>query len=80
MDIRETSLTKLVRESDRYQALRSQYLSVVEEQLAEEIKDFTLRDIDIERILSESKKTGHIAELLEKKFISNDMASNYRKH
>ncbi len=79
MNIRESALTKLVRESDRYQALRSQYLSEIESELTTEIKDLNLRDIDIERVLNESKKPGHIAELLNKKFISNDMANNYRK-
>lgn len=79
MDLRESALTKLVRESDRYQTLRSQYLSAVEDKLSTETKDLNLRDVDIERILNESKKPGHIAELLDKKFISNDMANTYRK-
>lgn len=77
LEIRQQTLTRLVRESKRYSLLEQRYLSDVVAKLKAEIKELRLRSIDIERILKEDKKKGYIDNLLKIKYISNDMARQY---
>ncbi len=80
IEIREEALQRLLRESDRYQALRSQYLDEVTKKLSDAY-DFTFHndDREIERIVQESEKEGVIAGLLSRKYLSAELAAKYRK-
>lgn len=78
--IRQMMLTRLKRSSERYQSLRSKYLSDVLSKMGKEL-DLTFHDDDreIERIIDESKKAGVITQLVSQKMITTELAAQYRK-
>lgn len=80
VEVRQQMLARVMRSSDRYQAMRATYLSSVIDKLSKEL-DLTFHDDDreIERIIQESEKSGVITQLVSQKLISTELASQYRK-
>ncbi|MEM9916672.1 MAG: transglycosylase domain-containing protein [Bacteroidota bacterium] len=77
-EVRQRTLKRLVRESDRYQAMRAKALNGLINEIAEEIDGFKLRDTDIERMLEEDSKKGAIARLVSQKIVGSNLAIKYR--
>ncbi len=78
--LRKQELTKLLRKSDRYQDLRDKYLGEVINELSQSVDlEFHEDDREIERIVTESKKSGEISKLVAQKMISSKLAAQYRK-
>ena len=75
---RKERLHDLLRDGDRYQALRPKYLDALTE-LVQQRYNFDLRDADIERMLKEEKKPGSTSKLLAVKWITVEQAAAYRK-
>ncbi len=75
---RERKLSQMIRESDRYIALREKYLSEIVQTLEADIEGLNLRDIDIDRILNEEEKEGYLKQLVKDNMISKKMESQYR--
>ena len=75
---RQESLQSLVRSGERYINLRPKYLQNISEQLLARA-GMEPEDRDILNMLAEEKKSGSIAKLLSKKYISLDDATAYRK-
>ncbi|MFN4254487.1 MAG: transglycosylase domain-containing protein [Saprospiraceae bacterium] len=75
---RKDKLFQIVREGDRYQALRPKYLGTLAEKVLDEYK-IELRDADIERMLAEERKAGAITRLVAKKFATPEQAAAYRR-
>lgn len=61
--LRQESLWRLVREGERFQSLWPKYMDEVAATVQKKYK-FELRDIDVERMLKEEKKSGAIARML----------------
>ncbi|MCB0527181.1 MAG: penicillin-binding protein [Saprospiraceae bacterium] len=74
---RQASLMSLIRDGDRYQALRPRYLDEVSN-IVKKRYDFDLRDADIERMLSEERKTGSIGKMLSEGIATSEQAAVYR--
>ncbi len=79
IDRRKESLWDIVRNSDRYQSLRPQFLGEISEKLAGLYNDFELRDVDIQRMMAEERKAGAISKMVGKKLVPAEMAAVYRK-
>ncbi len=78
--LRQQGLTRLVRNSDRYQDLRDKYLGDILNEFSQEVDlEFHQDDREIERIVEESKKSGTISKLVSQKMISSKLAAQYRK-
>lgn len=75
---RERKLSQMIRESDRYIALREKYLAEIVQTLEADIDGLKLRDIDIDRILNEEEKEGYIKQLVKDNMISKKMEGHYR--
>ncbi len=76
---RKRGMKKLIRDTKRYQSLRSKYLNEIIKKLANELDGYELKDYEIERIIAEESKKGTIAKLVSRKMISSERAANYRK-
>ncbi|MBP6826579.1 MAG: transglycosylase domain-containing protein, partial [Saprospiraceae bacterium] len=74
---RKASLMSLIRDGDRYQAVRPKYMDAVSDRVQARY-DFELRDIDIERMLDEDRKPGSIGKLVATGIATADQASAYR--
>lgn len=81
IELRQESLKKLIRASDRYQNLRAKYLGDLLDDLQKEFEDFKFNDDDreIERMAREYQKAGYIEELVKANMISPSLANKYRK-
>lgn len=78
IQMRKESLWRLVREGDRFQMLWPKYF----DQLTEKIQnnyDYTLRDVDVERMLREDTKPGTMTKMLTNREITIEQATVYRK-
>jgi penicillin-binding protein 1A len=75
---RERKLSQLIRESDRFIALRDKYLGQVTETLEAEIEGLRLREIDIERIMREEENDGYLKQLVKDDMIGKKLESQYR--
>lgn len=78
IQMRKESLWRLVRDGDRFQILWPKYFDELTETVQNRY-DFTLRDIDIERMLREDSKAGAVTKMLTNKEISIEQAAAYRK-
>ena len=76
--IRRTALNNLMRFSDRYQNIRDSLMAPVLMQVTERM-DVSLSDWDIENLIEEESRKGHIARLVARKTISSGRAAGYRK-
>jgi penicillin-binding protein 1A len=80
VEIRQESLNKLVRNSDRYQSLRSKYLDDVISQIRRKVDlEFHADDREVERIVRDTEEKGLISRLVERKIISSSLAAKYRR-
>lgn len=79
LNARERKLQHLIQDSDRFKTMMDQYIGDIRTELEEKLENFRLRPVDIERMLSEDEKRGVIDRLLKDNYITQEMASNYRK-
>lgn len=80
VETRKQSLKKLLRQSDRYQALRSRYLdAIIAEIRKSNDLDFHDDDREVERIIKDHQKPGLITDLVDRKMISAGLAAKYRQ-
>ncbi len=75
---RKDGLQRVIREGDRYQALRPKFLGELSDKIQDEYK-IELRDVDIERMLSEDRKEGSIAKMVKKGIATAAQQTAYRK-
>lgn len=77
---RQAELNKLVRESERYQSLRSNYLSDILNRIRNQVEiNFSEDDRELDRIMAEYRKKGTLDQLIEKGLISRGLADQYRE-
>lgn len=79
LQLREETLTRLIRESERYQKMRPTYLANVAKKLTNDINGLRLREIDIDRVLAGENNKRYFNDLVRQNLISEDMASAYKK-
>lgn len=79
VEVRQSNLRRLIRETGRYEKLRSKYLTSIINKMEKEIDGVRIRDVDIDRILDENEQRGAIAKLVSRKMISANLAAKYRK-
>lgn len=79
LQLREETLTRLIRESDRYQNMRPKYLAAVAKRLMNDIDGLRLRELDIDRVLAAENNKRYLNNLVRRNLISEEMASAYRK-
>ncbi len=77
-EVKERTLKKHIRSTDRYASLREKHLGEQVDAVKQEL-DINLRDVDIERMLSEEGKKGSLAKLVSRKLIGNSLAVKYRR-
>ena len=75
--IRKESLSNMVRQTGRYQAMRDERLSVLLEKNNDEF-NLALSDWDIDNLVQEAAKAGRIAKLVSGKTISADKGKTYK--
>jgi penicillin-binding protein 1A len=79
VEVRKQHLQDLVRGTDRYQTLRSKYLSSVLEKINKEVDiTFHADDREVERIIQDEEEGGVISDLVERNLISSGLAAQYR--
>jgi penicillin-binding protein 1A len=78
MEMRREGLEALIREGDRYQQLRPKFFTEIEDRIRSAY-NFELRDVDIERMLKEEKKSGTITKMVSRREVSPDQAAAYRR-
>lgn len=74
---RKESLMSLIRDGDRYQAIRPKYMDAVSDRVQKRY-DFELRDVDIERMLDEERKPGTFGKMIADGIATADQVSAYR--
>ena len=80
LEARARKLEWLIRSSDRYLALRAKYLDEKNlDALSGKVKNLKLRDIDVDRMLSEEDTKGALTSLISRGIITKEMAADYRK-
>ncbi len=81
VNIRKESLRELIRNSDRYQALRAHYLLEVLEKIGNEVDGFTFHEDDreVDRIIRDAESGEVISGLVSQGVISSGMAAKYRQ-
>ncbi len=77
-EMRQNAFMKTLRNSDRYLAIRSQYLSEALEVINNSFK-INLKDYDIERMISEEEDKGYLSRLKVQKLVSDSKVKIYRK-
>ncbi len=79
VNIREQSLTKALRQSDRYQRLRRKILQPVIDEIGKKSDlRFNTDDREISRMVAESEKAGVIKDLIRRNMIGRKLADKYR--
>ncbi len=79
VELRRKSLERLIRNSDRYQALREEYLLPVIRSINETEKlTFHEDDREVERLVQASQKPDFIDELAKRDILSDQLADGYR--
>jgi penicillin-binding protein 1A len=76
--IRQDGLTNMIRQTDRYQAMRDERLSALLQKIRDAY-DLDLSDWDIDNIAQEAQKAGRIARLVSGKSISADKGRKYKE-
>ena len=77
--IRQSNLSRQIRESERFKSLRLKYLSNIVSEIKANIDGARLWDSDIFRLFAEDKKPGTLANLVRKKTISTGQSKVYKK-
>ncbi len=76
--IRQDGLTSMIRQTDRYQAMREERLSALLQKIRDKY-DIDLSDWDIDNLAQESQKAGRIARLVSGKSISAEKGRKYKE-
>lgn len=76
--IRQDGLTSMIRQTDRYQAMREERLSALLQKVRDKY-DIDLSDWDIDNLAQESQKAGRIARLVSGKSISAEKGRKYKE-
>ena len=76
---RRASLNRKVVESERYQNLKSAYLSGVTSKIISSIPEARFQDHDIKRMLREETSPGHLANVVNKRWATKDQVKVYKK-
>ncbi|MEM1327713.1 MAG: transglycosylase domain-containing protein [Bacteroidota bacterium] len=79
LEIRQETLMRMVRNSDRYRNLRASYMTDIIGEIESSISDLNIRDVDILRILEAEEDRQYLERLVRRNMISRDMESQYRK-
>jgi penicillin-binding protein 1A len=79
LEIRQETLMRMLRNSDRYRDLRARYMTDIVGEIENSIRDLNLRDVDMLRILEGEKDRTYLEQLVRRNIISRDMESQYRK-
>lgn len=77
---RQKKLEDLIRDSDRYQKIRSKYIKDIVAKLQQETElMFHADDREVERVVQEAEEGGVIDDLVERNYISTGLAAQYRQ-
>jgi penicillin-binding protein 1A len=81
VEIRQQTLQRLIRETDRYQDLRRHNLQDVLEAIERQFKGviFSTDDRELERIIAEHRKPGYLSELVNRGTLNASLAAKYRQ-
>ncbi len=79
LKIRQSNLLRQIRESERFKAMRAQYIGPISSKISANIENVRLWDSDIFRLFAEDKKQGTLANLVRKKTIRRDQSKVYKK-
>ena len=81
VEIRKNGLTKLIRQTDRYQGLRDKYLSEIIDLIGGQVPSVVFHndDREVERIVTEFESPGYLSDLVADGLISSNLAANYRR-
>jgi len=75
----KAGLVKDVRETPRYQKMRKKHFEPIVREISKDIDGFLIRDVDVDRMLSEVKEKGYIKDLEKRKYVGKKLANHYRK-
>ena len=75
----QAGLVKDVRETPRYQRMRKKHLEPIIRDISKDIDGFLIRDVDIDRMLSEIEEKGYLKDLEKRKYIGKNLARHYQK-
>ncbi|MEE9438310.1 MAG: transglycosylase domain-containing protein [Saprospiraceae bacterium] len=76
---RRGTLSRQIRETDRFKNLRRRYIGKISNEISENIKNVRLLDTDIFRLFNEDKKPGSLANLVRKNTIRRDQSKTYKE-
>ena len=81
LEVRQQSLNRLIRNSDRYQDLRAIYLTDIVEKIQAEIPEmeFNKDDREIDRMMTARDNSRFISQLVSQEIISSSRAAKYRQ-
>jgi penicillin-binding protein 1A len=77
-NIRKSSLNRLIRESERYKQLKQVYMAEIFSKITDAFPDSRHRDADINRMMSEAQKEGHLRGLVNRKVITKKQSRTYK--
>ena len=79
MEAREITLLRMIRNTDRFQTLRARYMTESLAAMEKKFDKVKTRDVDIDRLLAQEEDKNHLTSLLQRNYITEGMAANYRK-
>ena len=80
VEVREESLQRAIRQSDRYQGFRTAYLEPVQQKINQK-SDLTFHadDREVSRMMQELEEGGVISDLVRRKLLGKKLAAEYRR-
>ncbi len=79
LKIRQSNLHRQIRESERFKAMRLEYIRAISSEISANIENVRLWDSDIFRLFAEDKKQGTLANLVRQKTIKKEQSKVYKK-
>ncbi len=79
IEYRKNFLTRVMKDSERFQNLRNSVLSKVISEISDKYDEARLWDTDIHRMLNEESKPGYLNKLIKQGYISTDQSKVYNK-
>ncbi|MCB0705574.1 MAG: transglycosylase domain-containing protein [Saprospiraceae bacterium] len=79
LESRQRKKTRMIRSSERYEAISERYLSKSKKKLLESVEGLQLRDVDIDRLISAQKDDQYLATLVKQNMITDDMRKEYQR-
>jgi len=81
VELRQETLQRLIRETERYQKMREHYLSDITESIEKRFEgfEFHVDDREIVRMVNEQKEPGFLANMLSLGYISSEQVAEYRR-